>query len=240
MATSSAPPDLAEHLDRVGDAGDAPHGLLHGDALAGEAGVVDTGAPPDPRRRLAAGERGGDGRRRRRVADAHLADDQQVAVEAVDGGDGGVDRLVEALRLQGGLEADVVRRLADADVDGDDGGADLAGERADRRAPVPVGVEHRRGDLDRIGADGLGRGDAVVGGEDQPDGPLDARPLGALPPGDPLGQLVEPGEGAARAQDVGRPFVDGGGRRRIGRRQVAQQVVEPGHARRHESASTDR
>ena len=90
--------DLAQHLDRVGDAGDPAHGLLHGGALAGQAGVVDAGAAADPRRRLTAGERGGDRRRRRGVADAHLADDEQVAVEAVDGGDRHVDDLVEPLR----------------------------------------------------------------------------------------------------------------------------------------------
>ena len=213
---------------RVGDAGDAPHGLLHGDPLAVEAGVVDPGAPPDPRRRLAAGQGGGDRRRRRRVADAHLADHQQVTVETVDGGDGGVDDLVEALRFEGGLEPDVVRRLADPDVDGDDGGTDLAGERVDRRAAVAVGVEHRRRDVGGIGAHRLGGGDAVVGGEDQPDRPLDPRPVGALPPGDPLGELVEPRQRAARAQDLGRSLVDRGGARRVGPGQVVEQVVEAG------------
>ncbi len=90
--------DLAQDLDRVGDAGDAAHRLLHGGALAGEALVVDAGAAADPRRGLAAGERGRDGGRRCGVADAHLAEHEQVGVERVDRGDRGGDDLVEALR----------------------------------------------------------------------------------------------------------------------------------------------
>ena len=128
------------------------------------------------------------------------------------------------------LEADVVRRPADADVDGVDRGAGLAGEGADRRAALAVGVEHRRRDVRRVGADGLGRGDAVVAGEDQPDRAVDAWPVGAVPAGDPLGQLVEPGQRAARAEDLGRPLVDGGRRRLVGARQVDEQVVQARHA----------
>ena len=52
--------------------------------------------PTSPARRR---QCGGEGRRRRRVADAHLAEHEQVGVEPVDRGDGEVDDLVEALRF---------------------------------------------------------------------------------------------------------------------------------------------
>ena len=62
----------------------------------------------------------------------------------------------------------------------------------------------------------------MVGGEDQPDRPLDPRAVGALPAGDPRGELVEPGERPAGRRIVGRPGVHGRRgrrrRRRAGRR----------------------
>ena len=69
----------------------------HGLALARQTVVVDTGAAPDPRGDLAAGERGGDRGRGGGVADAHLAEHEQVGVERVDGVAAGGDGLVEAL-----------------------------------------------------------------------------------------------------------------------------------------------
>ena len=77
--------DLAEHLERIGDAGDPIDGLAHGDLLAHERGVVDAGAAADPCRDLAAAERGGHRGGRRRVPDAHLAEHQQVGVEPLHG-----------------------------------------------------------------------------------------------------------------------------------------------------------
>ena len=106
----------------------------------------------------------------------------------------------------------------------------VTGEGADRRAALPVGLEHRRRHRRRVGADGLGRGDAVVAGEDQPDGTLDPRPVRAVPTGDPLGQLVEPRQRAAGTQDLRRPLVHRRGRHRVGVRQVAQHAVQRRHA----------
>ena len=105
---------------------------------------------------------------------------------------------------------------------------DLAGEGADRRAAVAVGVEHRRRHVGGVGAHRLGGGDAVVGGEDQADRAGDAGAFGALPAGDPLGQLVQPGERPARAQDLCGPLVDGGGAGQVGPGEVGEQFVEAG------------
>ena len=149
---------------------------------------------PDPRRGLAAGEGGGDGGRRCGVADAHLAEHEQVGVERVDGGDRHGDDLVEAFRRQRRLVADVGGRLADADVDRLDRGAGVAGEGADRRSTLAERGEHRLGDAGRVGADLGRRGDAVVGGEDQPGRSGDLRERVAMPAGDPFGDLVEPAQ----------------------------------------------
>ena len=118
IATSSAPPtSRSTSIGSVTPAMRRTAGL-HRDALAAEALVVDAGAPPDPGRGLAAGERGGDRSRRRGVADPHLAQHQQVAVERVDRRDGGGHDLIEPLVVERGVDADVVGRSADADVDG--------------------------------------------------------------------------------------------------------------------------
>ena len=108
---------LAHDLDRILDGRGAFHDGCDGGTLAVEPGVVDTGAATDPRRRVAAEQcprqRGGGGR----VADADLAEHEQVGVERVDGGDRLSDDIVEPRRRHRGLEADVAGRAADADVD---------------------------------------------------------------------------------------------------------------------------
>ena len=160
--------DLAQDLDRVGDAGDPPDRFLHGGALAGEALVVDAGATADPGGRLATGERGGDRRRRRGVADAHLAEHEQVAVER---------RRPRRSRSARPARTDartapLSNRMSPVGWPTPtsiavDLGAGDAGERVDRRAALAVGGEHRLGHARRVGADLRRRGDAVVGGEDQ-------------------------------------------------------------------------
>ena len=115
----------------------------HGVALAVEALVVDTGAAADPGGHLAATERRGDGGRRGGVADAHLAEHEQVGVEPVDGVAPGGGRLLEALERHRRLEPDVAGGTADADVDRVDGGAGDGGERAHGRLAGAVGGEHR-------------------------------------------------------------------------------------------------
>ena len=67
-------------------------GPLDGRRLALQAGIVDAGAAPDPAGRVAAEQRRRDGGGRRGVADAHLAEAEQVGVarhRVVAGRDGG-------------------------------------------------------------------------------------------------------------------------------------------------------
>ena len=109
--------DLAQDLERVGDPGDSSNRLLHGRPLAGQPLVVDTGAASDPRGGFAARQRGSDRRRRRGVADADLAEDQEVAIEPVDGIERDADDVVESFGSQRRLVADVAGRPADPDVD---------------------------------------------------------------------------------------------------------------------------
>ena len=206
---------LAEHVQRIGDPGDAAHRLLHGGALHRQRGVVDAGAAADPCRRLAAGERRGHRRRDGCVADAHLADHEEVAVEGVDGGPGDVDDLGEPFRRHRRLDADVAGRLADPDVDRRHGGPGVAGEAADRRAALGEGGEHRRRDLRLEGADLCRRGHAVIGGEHHADGTLDRRERLPMPAGDPRRQVVEPLQRAGRAEDVGGAGVHSGDRRLV-------------------------
>ncbi len=167
--------------------------------LRARALVVDAGAAADPCRGLAAGERGGDGGRRCGVADAHLAEHEQVGVERVDRSHRDGDDLVEAFRRQRRFVADVGRRPADTDVDRLDRCTGVASEGADRRPAFAERGEHRFGDARRVGADLGRRGDAMVGGEDQPGGSGDLRERVAMPAGHPFGDLVEP----ARARRSG-------------------------------------
>ena len=73
--------NFAQHLQRIGDAGDAGDRQLHRLTLACQALVIDTGSTPDPRSDLTTGEGGNDCRGDGGVADAHLAEHEQVGVQ---------------------------------------------------------------------------------------------------------------------------------------------------------------
>ena len=181
---------------------------------------------PHPGCGLAAGECGGDRRRRCRVADADLSEDQQVAVERVDGLEGEFDDLVEALGGKRRFVADVAGRSPDADVDRADRRPGDPCERGDGRAALFERPEERFGDPGRIRAD-LGRGGhAVVGGEHQRRGPIDGGGGGPLPTGDPRGDLVEPGQRPARPQEMLRSLVDRVERRLVVSGQIGQPFAQ--------------
>ncbi len=148
MATNSAPPTSRSTSNRIEHADDAGDGLAHGLPLAQQSGVVDPGAPADPRGDLTSAERSGDGRGSGRVADAHLAEHQQVGIEL----DRprwrpARDRLVEPFGRHRRVVADVVGRPADADIDRVDRCAGHCGERGDGALARAVGGEHRGGDV---------------------------------------------------------------------------------------------
>ena len=158
-------------------------GALDGAALARETLVIDSGAAADDVGDGQAGEGGGDGAGGGGVADAHLAEAEEIA--AFGGGlggesDAGGERGMHFGRRHGGLDAKVARG-------GGGAAADDAIEDGQRREYADVGNlevdstgvcegvdggtaaqevgDHLGGDFLRIGADALGA-DAVIGGED--------------------------------------------------------------------------
>jgi len=121
--------------------------------------------------RLCAGQQRRQHGGRRRVADAHVARDQQVSA-AVDllvrDQPPGADRLLGLLGGQGVLAVDAARPAShlvpaglrrpgqvavDAEVRDPDGGADLTGQDVDRRTAGQEVGHHLGGDLGRIGGD---------------------------------------------------------------------------------------
>ena len=167
--------DLAQDLDRVGDAGDPSHRLLHGGALAGQALVVHAGAAPDPRRGLAAGERGGD-RRRGVVLPIPISPSTRRSQSSASTASMAVRTTARNAprRAPASKRMSPVGRPTPTSIGGHLG-ADDPGEGVDRRAALAVRRQHRLGHPGRIGAHLGRRRDAVVGGEDQPGGPVDRR-----------------------------------------------------------------
>ena len=237
-------PDFTEHFDRVGHVRDAAHCLIHSGPLTGEPGVVHTGASANPRRRLVTDERATTGTRRwcRRCPSRRARAGRRRAPRPSRTGSRRRARSVPSpaparcgCRRWANRPRHRRRTVAPA----------WRAKRVHRRTPSAECLEHRRGDRRRVGAHPLGLGDAVVGGEDQPDRPLDSWPISALPAGDPLGQFVEGGQRALVAAGSGRP-VRGPqprpwGRARGGREQLMQQrhpIIPHGSSRRNARPAT--
>ena len=194
--------------------------------LAGPAGVVDTRSPPRPLFGRAPEEDGRHGRRGRGVGDAHLADDEEVGVGPRHRVPPGLQTLLEPLGAEGRFAAQVARGPTDADVDDVEPAAELAGHHRGRRRALPQGAQHLGRDRRRVGAHAFG-GHAVIGDEDNGRRTVHAGPFGPLPPGQPDGHLVETGEGAAGAQDLGGARSHGGGRGIVGARERQELGVHP-------------
>ncbi len=170
----------------------------HRVGLAPQALVVDARAAADPIPGCAAEQRVIDRRRRRRVADAHLAQHEQVGL----GGErlhAEGDRRRAGLLVERRLLGDVAGRLVErqfVDFERDvEGLADLI----DRRAAGREIRHHRLRDRRRIGGDAL-RDDAMIAGEDRDQRMIDMRAGRSLPARQPFGDLLEPPE---RARGLG-------------------------------------
>jgi hypothetical protein len=124
------PAGLAQYLQRRRPGPDPASGRLDGGQLAGQAGVVDTGAAAGAGLGREAEEDGGDGGGRGGVADAHLAQDQQVGVQPGHGVAAGLHTGPEPGRVEGRLAGQVAGGLADPDVDHVQGRAHLPGQHA--------------------------------------------------------------------------------------------------------------
>ena len=90
-------PHLAQDLQRVQHTGDAVDCLPNGFALAVHALVVQAGSSPDPRSDLATAQCGSDRRGSSGVADAHLAQHQQIGIQLFDGSAACLGRLLEPI-----------------------------------------------------------------------------------------------------------------------------------------------
>jgi hypothetical protein len=152
-----------------------------------EAGVVDPGAATGPARSAAAEQCGGKRRCRGRVADAHLAETNEISGRrhrVVAGGDG-----FEELALPHGRRRREVRgRPVEGERQHAQVRAGRAGELIDCRAAGGEVRDHLAGHGRRIGRHAL-RGDAMVAGEHQHFDLLKPRRRSALParePGDDL------------------------------------------------------
>ena len=206
MATSSAPP--TSRRTSIGSVMPAMRrtACLHGGALAGESLVVDAGAAADPGRRLAAGERAAAiaaaawccrcPSRRARAGRSRVARRRRCAVCTTSSNALRSQRRSRTGCRRSGRPTPTSIAVTSAPA--------MRAKRVDRRASLrgyaaSIAAVTSVG----IGADRRRRGHAVVGGEDQ------RRPAVATAgrsvrcqPATHCGDLVEPGQRAARSEDV--------------------------------------
>ena len=195
------PAQTAQHFQRIGEMlpvkGD---GIAHSGDLARQNFACGAGAGPDPFLRRAAIEAVADGGGDRGVADAHLAEAQEVRAAGdgfhAEGHGGGAGLLVER-----GVAGDVRGRIVEGEVEHPqtrvEGGADLV----HRRLAGREGRHH----LLRHGA-GIGRdaavGDAVGRGEHRHHGAVDGGHRIALPGGQVGGDGFETPQRARRLHQL--------------------------------------
>ena len=201
---------------RVGDPGaGAVQGALDQRGLGGQGRVVDPGAAAgDLGRRETEGGRDQRGRRGR-VADAHVADDQQVGAGGdLLGGDGGTggQRSLRLGRGQGVLAVDGAGGPPDLvrpdlgrqpgqvrvhrEIQHPYGHVVLPGQDADAGHPGHEGADHGGGDLARIGGDAgaPGRHPVITGQHHRPYVRGRRGRAGARAGGPPDGEILEPAE----------------------------------------------
>ena len=121
----------------------------------------------------------------------------------------------------------VGQRRGDAEIRHDDPGADVAREDVDRGAAPREVLDHLRGDRLGVGAHALRR-DAVVGGEGEDHGRLDARQRVARDHDDPHGQLLQAAEAPARLREAVEPLARRRAQPAVGRHDGRDEPVEGG------------
>ncbi len=200
MRPSGSRPDaLAGPAHRVTDRG----GLAHPARVVDARPATDDGDRFEP-------EQPGDQRCRwGRVADAHVAQDQQIAAAVdflVDDGTPEFEGGVEVGLAQSVLAVDASRRLADPVIDHPNGRAGLPGEHVDRGAPGREVGHHLRRHLRRVSRDSA-LGDAMVGSDDHhADAAELMRRARSLDGADPGGQVFEPAERAGGLGELQLPL----------------------------------
>jgi hypothetical protein len=133
-----------------------------------------------------------DGRGGRRIADAHLAEHQQVGL--------GRERLHAeghrrraAFFVKRGLQGHISGRLLQRQLVHFEREIERLADLVDRRAAGLEIRNHRLRNRRRIGGDAL-RYDAMIASEDRDQRPIDMGARGPLPGRHPLGNLLEPPE----------------------------------------------
>ena len=194
--------------------------------LARQTLIVDAGAAARPARATAAEQGRRDRRRRRGIADAHLAQADEIALRRdrlVSGRHSGEEFLLAQRRLFG----EVGGRPVEFERNDPQACAGRARELIDRGAACGEIRHHLRRDLGRIGGDAAPR-HAVTAGKDQNIDALQPRRHMALPMGEPGDQVLEPAEALRRLGQAGFALRD----RRARRRMPARQVKTSGAQRR--------
>ncbi len=165
-------------------------------ALARESRLVDAGAASRPARAAATEQRRRDGGRRRRIADAHLAEADQVTLRRhgpIASRHGGEKFVLAHGRLLG----EISRRLIERERRNAEGGTHTARQLIDGGAACGKIRHHLCGDFGRIGRYTLPR-DAVIAGEDENLDAIEPWWRKALPQRQPGNEVLQPAEAFRR------------------------------------------
>ena len=197
MAASSRPPSAAAIASgSSSNAAWRSSAAVDDGALARQAFFVDAGAAAGPARAAAAEQGRGDRRRRRGIADAHLAQADQIALRRY-GLVSAVHRGEEFLLAERRPFGEVGGRPVERKRNDAQPSTGRARELIDGGAAGGKIRHHLRRDLGRIGGDAA-PGHAVTAGKDQNIDALQPRRHMALPMGEPGDQILEPAEALRR------------------------------------------
>jgi hypothetical protein len=192
----------------------------HHIGLVRHAAGIEPGARPHPILRPATMQRKRDGRGDGGVADAHLADAQQIRplghrLHAIDH-DGGAVGLLHR-RIAGDVAGRLLeRQFIDLEPD-----AEGLTQLVDRR-PAGLEVRHHLGRYRLRERRDVLTDDAVVAGEHHRQRPLDGGRMAALPGGEPFRDLLQTAERARRLGQLGLTCARRGARLEIRRRHLGQ------------------
>jgi adenosylcobinamide-GDP ribazoletransferase len=169
--------------------------------LAGKARRIDPGAPPGPARSAATKQRRRNGGRRGGVADAHLADTDEIGVRR-NRIRAGRDCRQESRLVQGRRLREIGGGLIERERNDLETCAGKARQLIDGRAARGEVRHHLGGDLGRIGRDPL-RGHAMIAGKHQHIDAIEARRAPALPKGEPADEILQAAKAAGRLGERG-------------------------------------
>ena len=199
-------------------------GAVYGRALAGKAFVVDAGAAAGPGRRTAAEQRRAQRGCRRGVADAHLADCEQIVIR-LHGRKADADGRKKFARAHCRLHGKIAGRPIELDRHHPQVGDREPRQLVDRSASGRKILHHLCGHGLRKRRDAA-CDDAVIAGKHGDRRPLDARHGPALPMRHPRRELLQPAEASRRLCQMLLPLRGRAGCARIALGQVATEGAD--------------